>query len=93
MWRAPRPAAARYRRYLVFTARSMMGIAALLNLMLLGLSALMWSDTRSTPATWAVTGVPLVAVLAVVACLTLRVGAVNVAASACGRGGHRAGPA
>ncbi|MFG3526759.1 DUF5808 domain-containing protein [Streptomyces sp. NPDC047917] len=70
----PAAAAARYRRYLVFTARSMMGIAALLDLMLLGLSALMWSDTRSTPLTWAVTGVPLVAVLALVACLTLRVG-------------------
>lgn len=70
----PVAGAARYRRYLTVTARSMMGITALLNLMLLGLSALMWSDIRSTPATLAVTGVPLVAVLAVAIGLALRVG-------------------
>ncbi|MCX4735541.1 DUF1648 domain-containing protein [Streptomyces sp. NBC_01363] len=66
--------AARYRRYLTVTARSMMGITALVNLMLLGLSALMWSDTRSMVVSLAVTGVPFVAVLAVVARFVLRVG-------------------
>ncbi|MET9662018.1 DUF5808 domain-containing protein [Streptomyces sp. NPDC006510] len=70
----PVAGAARYRRYLTAMARSMMGITALVNLMLLGLSALMWSDIRSAPLTLAVTGVPLVAVLAVVVCLVLRVG-------------------
>ncbi|MFF1647782.1 DUF1648 domain-containing protein [Streptomyces sp. NPDC058240] len=70
----PVAGAARYRRYLTVTARSMMGITALVNLMLLGLSALMWSDTRSMVVTLAVTGVPFVAVLAVVARLVLRVG-------------------
>ncbi|GGV83774.1 hypothetical protein GCM10015535_27460 [Streptomyces gelaticus] len=70
----PVAGAARYRRYLTVTARSMMGIAALMNLMLLGLSALMWSDTRSTAMTLAAAGVPLLAVLAVTAWLVLRVG-------------------
>ncbi|WP_072485990.1 DUF5808 domain-containing protein [Streptomyces atratus] len=70
----PVAGAARYRRYLTVTARSMLGITALVNLMLLGLSALMWSDTRSTAMTLAATGVPLVGVLAVTAWLVLRVG-------------------
>ncbi|MEE1772929.1 DUF5808 domain-containing protein [Streptomyces sp. JV185] len=70
----PVAGAARHRRYLTVTARSMMGIAALVDLMLLGLSALIWSDTRSTAMTLAVTGVPLVGVLAVTAWLVLRVG-------------------
>ncbi|MGW2085277.1 DUF5808 domain-containing protein [Streptomyces sp. NPDC001880] len=70
----PVAAAARYRRYLTVTARSMMGITALVNLMLLGLSALMWSDTRSTAMTLAVTGAPLVGVLAVTVWIVLRVG-------------------
>ncbi|MFD7494014.1 DUF1648 domain-containing protein [Streptomyces sp. NPDC059832] len=70
----PVAGAARYRRYLIVTARSAMGITALVNLMLLGLSALIWSDTRSTVVTLAVTGVPFVAVLVVVARFVLRVG-------------------
>ncbi|MFJ1889790.1 DUF1648 domain-containing protein [Streptomyces sp. NPDC088170] len=70
----PVAGAARYRRYLVVMARSMMGIAALMNLMLFGLSALMWSDTRSTALTLAVTFVPLVGVLALTGWLVLRVG-------------------
>lgn len=70
----PVAGAARYRRYLVVTARAMLGITALVNLMLLGLSALVWSDTRSTAMTLAVAGVPLVGVLAVTAWLVLRVG-------------------
>lgn len=70
----PVAGAARYRRYLTVTARAMLGITALVNLMLLGLSALVWSDTRSTAMTLAVAGVPLVGVLAVTVWLVLRVG-------------------
>lgn len=70
----PATSVARHRRYLAVTARSLMGITALLNLMLLGMSALMWSDTRSTPLMLVVIGVPLLAALAVVTYLILRVG-------------------
>jgi uncharacterized membrane protein len=70
----PKSSASQYRRYLTSMARALMGMAALLNLMLLGLSGLIWSDTRSQPLTLLVAGLPLLAVLGIVAHLVLRVG-------------------
>ncbi|MGW2512720.1 DUF5808 domain-containing protein [Streptomyces scopuliridis] len=61
----PRSSAARHRRYLSLTARGLLGIAALLNLMLLGLSGMMWSDSRSGAVLSLVIGVPLLAAVAV----------------------------
>ncbi|MFE4539276.1 DUF5808 domain-containing protein [Streptomyces scopuliridis] len=61
----PRSSAARHRRHLALTARSLLGIAALLNLMLLGLSGMMWSDSRSGALLTLVIGVPLLAAVAV----------------------------
>ncbi|MFE4916976.1 DUF1648 domain-containing protein [Streptomyces sp. NPDC056652] len=61
----PRSSAAQHRRYLGLTARSLLGVAALLNLMLLGLSGMMWSDSRSGAVLSLVIGVPTLAALAV----------------------------
>ncbi|MFJ1917273.1 DUF1648 domain-containing protein [Streptomyces sp. NPDC088147] len=61
----PRSSAVRHRRYLSLTARSLLGVAALLNLMLLGLSGMMWSDSRSGAVLTLVIGVPTLAALAV----------------------------
>jgi uncharacterized membrane protein len=70
----PRKSAARYRKYLASTARAILGIATLLNLMLLGLSAAIWSENRSGWFLAIIVGVPLAASLAVAAHLVLRVG-------------------
>ncbi|MEU9763802.1 DUF5808 domain-containing protein [Streptomyces sp. NPDC047985] len=70
----PRTSAARYRRYLTSMSRSVLGMAALLNLMLLGLSGMMWSDNRSPGLMALVVGVPVVGVLGITAHLVLRVG-------------------
>ncbi|MEV6422526.1 DUF5808 domain-containing protein [Streptomyces sp. NPDC051662] len=60
----PRSSAARHRRYLGLTARCLLGIAALLNLMLLGLSGMMWSDNRTGAVLSLVIGGPLLASVA-----------------------------
>ncbi|MER8070314.1 DUF5808 domain-containing protein [Streptomyces sp. NPDC094034] len=65
----PLSSAARHRRHLGLTGRCLLGIAALLNLMLLGLSGMMWSDNRSGAVLSLVIGVPLLA--AVAACVPL----------------------
>ncbi|MGJ5892697.1 hypothetical protein DF268_15060 [Streptomyces sp. V2] len=70
----PASSAARHRRYLAVTSRALLGITALLNLMLLGMSALMWSDSRSFPLLTLTIAVPLLAALSVSAYLILRVG-------------------
>lgn len=70
----PRTSAERYRKYLAGTARAILAIATLLNLMLLGLSAALWSDNRSGWLLAVTVGVPLAASLAVAAHLVLRVG-------------------
>jgi uncharacterized membrane protein len=70
----PRNSAARYRTYLAGTARAVLGTAALLNIMLSGLSAAIWSDNHSGRLLAIVVGVPLAASLAVAAHLILRVG-------------------
>ncbi|MFI9626318.1 DUF1648 domain-containing protein [Streptomyces sp. NPDC052042] len=70
----PRTSAARYRRYLTSMSRSVLGMAALLNLMLFGLSGMMWSDNRSQVLMAFVVGVPVLAVLGITAHLVLRVG-------------------
>jgi uncharacterized membrane protein len=69
----PRESAAWYRKYLAGTARAMLVTAALLNLMLLGLSAQIWSGNHSGPLLAVIVGVPLAASLAVAAHLVLRV--------------------
>ncbi|MFD5026379.1 DUF1648 domain-containing protein [Streptomyces sp. NPDC058373] len=60
----PRSSAAEYRRRLSLTARSLLGVGALINLMLLGLSAMMWSGSRSGALLAVVVGVPMVLALA-----------------------------
>ena len=70
----PRESAERYRGYLAGTARAILGITTLLNLMLLGLSAAIWSENRSGWLLATIVGVPLAASLAVTAHLVLRVG-------------------
>ncbi|MFC9430765.1 DUF1648 domain-containing protein [Streptomyces sp. NPDC056987] len=55
----PRTSVAQHRRYLALTARALLGVGALLNLMLLGLSAMMWGDSRSGTVLSLVVGVPL----------------------------------
>lgn len=70
----PRDSAARYRDYLVRTARAILGIATLLNLVLSGLSAAIWSENRSGWLLATIVGIPLAASLAVTAHLVLRVG-------------------
>ncbi|MFC4561098.1 DUF1648 domain-containing protein [Nocardiopsis mangrovi] len=70
----PKTSAARYRRYLVIMARALLGISALVNLMMLGLSGLIWSDDRSQELVLLVAGVPSLLILAIVAYLVLRVG-------------------
>ncbi|MBK3384536.1 hypothetical protein IEI91_19665 [Streptomyces sp. DEF1AK] len=54
----PRASAAEYRRRLALTARSLLGVGALLNVMLLGLSAMMWTGNRSGALLAVVVGVP-----------------------------------
>ncbi|WP_152603692.1 DUF1648 domain-containing protein [Amycolatopsis rifamycinica] len=70
----PRESAARYRDYLGGTARAILGIATLLDLMLSGLSAAIWSGNRSGWLLVTIVGVPVAASLAVAAHLVLRVG-------------------
>lgn len=70
----PRSSASRYRRYLTATARGAMIVAALLNLMLLGLSGAMWSDNRSPWLLAVIIGVPVLASLVAAGYLVLRVG-------------------
>ncbi|MFE4372608.1 DUF1648 domain-containing protein [Streptomyces sp. NPDC056835] len=77
----PRSSAARHRRYLGLTARGLLGSAALLNLMLLGLAGMMWSDSRSGAVLSLVIGVPL-----------LGAGAVFVPLVRIGAGGGRLTP-
>lgn len=81
----PRESAARYREYLGGTARAILGIATLLNLMLSGISAAIWSGNRSGWLLVTIVGVPVAASLAVAAHLVLRVG--------CGRSGSSAAEA
>lgn len=78
----PRRSAARYREYLVGTTRAALGTAVLLNLMLSGLSAAIWSGNQSGRLLALIVGVPLVASLAVAAHLVLRVGGEGSRASA-----------
>jgi uncharacterized membrane protein len=70
----PRRSAARYREHLAGTARAILGTAILLNLVLLGLSAAIWSENRSGWLLAMVVGVPLAASLAAAVHLVLRVG-------------------
>lgn len=70
----PRESAERHREHLAGTARAILGTATLLNLMLLGLSAAIWSENRSTWLLATIVGVPLAAALAATAHLVLRVG-------------------
>jgi uncharacterized membrane protein len=70
----PRDSAARYRRYLVRTARATMVSTALINIMLLGLAAIIWTDNRSTWLLGLVTVPPVLASLAVFAHLLVHVG-------------------
>ena len=70
----PRDSAARYREHLAGTARAILGTATLLNLMLAGLSAAIWSEVHSGRLLAGIVGVPLAASLAVAAYLVLRVG-------------------
>ncbi|MFB6814999.1 DUF1648 domain-containing protein [Streptomyces sp. NPDC056347] len=70
----PRTSATRYRRYLAAMSRSVLGMAALIDLMLFGLAGMMWADNRSQAVIGLVVGVPLLAVLGMVAHLVLRVG-------------------
>ncbi len=70
----PRDGAARYRRYLVRTAQAIMVSTALVNLMLLGLAAIIWTGNRSTWLLGLVTVPPILASLAVFAHLLVRVG-------------------
>jgi uncharacterized membrane protein len=70
----PRGSAARYREHLAGTARAILGTAALLNLVLLGLSAAVWSENLSGRLLAMIVGVPLAASLAVAVHLVLRTG-------------------
>ncbi|PRY38895.1 DUF1648 domain-containing protein [Umezawaea tangerina] len=70
----PRGSAVRYRKYLAGTARALLAMATLLNLMLSGLSAVVWSGNHSGWLLAAIVGIPLAASLAVAAHLVLRVG-------------------
>ncbi|MFC7468899.1 hypothetical protein ACFQVA_17165 [Actinomadura keratinilytica] len=54
----PRASAAEYRRRLVLTVRALLGVGALVNVMLLGLSAMMWTGNRSGALLAVVVGVP-----------------------------------
>ncbi|QNE81759.1 hypothetical protein EES47_07100 [Streptomyces sp. ADI98-12] len=60
----PRASAAEYRRRLSLIARSLLGVGALINVMLLGLSAMMWTGSRSGALLAVVVGVPTVLALA-----------------------------
>ncbi|MFE3598198.1 DUF1648 domain-containing protein [Streptomyces sp. NPDC059142] len=55
----PRSSVARHRRHLALTVRALLGTGALLNLMLSGLSAMMWSGSRSGSLLLLVVGGPL----------------------------------
>ncbi|MGW4747747.1 DUF1648 domain-containing protein [Streptomyces sp. NPDC004290] len=70
----PQTGAALYRRYLTSLCRSLLATAALMDMMLLGLSAMAWSEIRSQPLTALVIGLPCLATLAIAAHLLLRVG-------------------
>ncbi|NNG83683.1 DUF1648 domain-containing protein [Streptomyces cacaoi] len=73
---ASRPAAssARHRRFLALTSRALLAISAVVDLMLLGLSGMLWTDNRSTPVLFTVVGVPALVTLGIVVLLAVRVG-------------------
>ncbi|BCJ55959.1 membrane protein [Actinoplanes sp. NBRC 14428] len=70
----PRDGAARYRRYLTAIARAVMVSTALIDLMLLGLAAVLWTGNRSPWLFALATVPPVLGSLAVWAHLLVRVG-------------------
>ncbi|WP_114021549.1 DUF5808 domain-containing protein [Streptomyces diacarni] len=73
---ASRPAAgvARHRRFLATTSRALLAICAVVDVMLLGLSVMVWSGDRSQAPLFAVVGIPALVTFGIVAGLVVRVG-------------------
>ncbi|UNT00694.1 DUF5808 domain-containing protein [Streptomyces tubbatahanensis] len=73
---ASRPAAgvARHRRFLAATSRALLAVCAVADVMLLGLSVMVWSGDRSTAPLFAVVGIPALVTFGIVAGLVVRVG-------------------
>ncbi|MGY1439981.1 DUF1648 domain-containing protein [Streptomyces reniochalinae] len=70
----PRAGAVRHRRFLAATSRALFAICAVSDLMLLGLSVMVWSGVRSTAPLFAVVGIPALVTFGIVAGLVVRVG-------------------
>ncbi|WP_369199338.1 DUF1648 domain-containing protein [Streptomyces sp. PU-14G] len=70
----PVAGAARHRRFLAACSRALLALCAVVDTMLLGLSAMVWSGERSTALLFAVVGIPALVTFGIVAGFVVRVG-------------------